>query len=170
MRAILCQEKARHDVLIRSEGSLSCQDSRRLCHKDTIKAVPSTTSMKTRGKLRQGETLFRKGTTNAVPRSYTVSWRHFDESPAISEKTPTRAAVYDRHDKIRRLESTWVKPRTPKCSKQIIQRGKFSTISKLEFYTFHSICEKLLTKSKMFKIRKVLPWSLLIWKIFEVKF
>ena len=38
------------------------------------------------------------------------------------------------------------------------------------FYAFHDICEKLLTKLKIFEIRKIVFRSLFIWKIFEMRF
>ena len=58
---------------------------------------------------------------------------------------------------------------TLKCTN--VNMAHFPQFRKLfKFHTCFDICEKLLTKSKIFEIRKVLPGSLFMPKIFEMKF
>jgi hypothetical protein len=70
-------------------------------------------------------------------------------------------------DRIRKY--TWGTPWGRPNAQNKFKRGAFFyTFDK--FFTFFGICEKLLTKSKMSEIRKILFGSLFISKIFEMKF
>ena len=64
------EEKERHDVFNYKKIRCPANTTRGLCPKEMRKAVPLGTSMTIRGKLPRGKTLFRKDTTNAVPKRY----------------------------------------------------------------------------------------------------
>lgn len=137
-----CQETMRRNVPRRYESHAALSDN--MIHEDT--------SVNTPGKLCQEKTLFLKHTTHAVPRRYAVLWRSScrDERRSITRRWPNPRR--DRRCKRRPMHRKNLShPENAQMLKIILQCGIFQ----FRFNACHSIRPKLLTKSKIYEIRKI---------------